>query len=246
MHKYGLIGKSLRHSYSKIIFDRKFKSECIMDSCYDLYELSSIDELPRLIRDNPDLCGFNVTNPYKKQILPFLDGISPDAAEIGAVNTVKIIDSQGDRKLIGYNTDFSGFESSLHGASFEKAMVLGSGGAASAVVYALHRIGCACVVVSRKNQEYLKYNKLDVKIFDSVSLIVNCTPLGMFPDMESLPPIPYEHVKSCHFVYDLVYNPPITAFLKECAARGATVKNGLEMLQKQAAASWLIWTNNQK
>lgn len=244
MFRLGLIGKTLSHSFSKMYFEEKFRCESIPGYSYELFELPDIRQITDFLRQHPDLIGFNVTIPYKQQIIPFLDGLSDEAAEIGAVNTVliKYIGNQIFTK--GFNTDAEGFRQSLNGRKLpKKALVLGTGGAAAAVTYVLERQGCACTAVSRDAKRGLPYSALTPKTVAAHKLIVNCTPLGTFPSINEKPDIPYEGISGEHFLYDLVYNPAETAFLKEGIRRGAEVRNGLAMLHAQAEAAWKIWQN---
>lgn len=243
---YGLIGFPLGHSFSARYFAKKFKRENINES-YHLFEIPEISELPDLIYEHPDLNGLNVTIPYKREIFKYLDDISEDARAIGAVNVIKIERNCTGRKkkLIGFNSDWRGFSESLRPMlhdDVKKALVLGTGGASAAVVYALLQIGIEPTLVSRKPKENcITYNDLDENIMQSHLLIVNTTPLGMSPNTDTYPEIPYNLLKSRHICYDLVYNPVKTEFMKRSAESGACVKNGLEMLHLQAELSWKIW-----
>ena len=238
MRQFGLIGKSLSHSFSKIYFEEKFRREHI-DATYSLFELAAITEITDFLRQHPDLAGFNVTIPYKQQIIPYLDELSDEAQAVGAVNTVVVhhIDNQIITK--GYNTDIIGFRDSLQGIKVpESALILGTGGAAAAVKYVLEQLGCACTIVSRNPERGLPYSALTPEIIHQHKLIVNCTPVGTSPDIHEKPDIPYEGISGEHFLYDLVYNPSETAFLKEGSMRGAKTQNGLAMLHAQAEAAW--------
>lgn len=242
---YGLIGKPLRHSFSQKFFTEKFKVEHI-DESYKLFELDNICEVEGLIMRNQDLRGFNVTIPYKKQIIPFLTSLSEDAREIGAVNVVSISRDDNDEiKLTGYNSDAPGFLKSLEGwlgEDVDKALILGTGGASQAVEYALKKKGLEVVKVSRKPScGQLAYKDLDKQTIDEYKLIVNCTPLGTFPEVDESPDIPYELLTKDHYCYDLVYNPSVTKFMELASNSGAKVKNGLDMLHNQAVIAWDIW-----
>ncbi|GAB4092409.1 shikimate dehydrogenase family protein [Flaviaesturariibacter terrae] len=241
MRRFGLIGRTLKHSFSKGYFTDKFLQEGRSDHVYELYELDTIAAFPFLIRKHPDLAGLNVTIPYKKEILPFLDWLHPDVRAIGAANTIRL---QSGR-LEGYNTDWVGFRDSLApllGNSLPRALVLGTGGAAAAVQYALQQMGIAYKSVSReRTAEKLSYADLDESILSEHRLIINTTPLGTFPDIATYPPLPYEALTTVHLLYDLVYNPALTEFLRKGQERGARTKNGYEMLVNQAEASWEIW-----
>lgn len=246
MKKFGLIGYPLSHSFSKKYFSAKFEREGLTDCVYDLYEIDDINVLPEIIGSNPDLVGLNVTIPYKLQVIPFLDQLDPACEQIGAVNTIKISGGQ----LWGYNTDYFGFKASLEswvGGSRPNALVLGTGGASKAVAEALRSMGIDFLWVSRQsekeNKSVITYQQLrDQKEYlEQYPLIINTTPVGTYPHIDLTPEIPFERVDSRHLFYDLVYNPEQTASMKAMAARGAKVKNGLEMLHLQAESSWEIW-----
>jgi len=241
MRLFGLIGKTLSHSFSQAYFEEKFRREGITDAAYSLFELENIGLVPALIQAHPDLIGFNVTIPYKQRIIPLLDELSEEAATVGAVNTVVIQHINNQVYTIGHNTDIIGFQQSMQDIKLpDRALVLGTGGAAAAITYVLKRLGCACTAVSRDPKRGLTYSALTADIVARHRLIVNCTPLGTFPDVNGKPDIPYEGVSSEHFLYDLVYNPAETAFLKEGAFRGAHTCNGLTMLHAQAEAAWQL------
>jgi shikimate dehydrogenase len=241
MRLFGLIGKSLSHSFSQAYFEEKFRREGILDAAYSLFELENIGLVTALIQEHPDLIGFNVTIPYKQQIIPLLDELSEEAATVGAVNTVVIQRINNQIHTVGHNTDIIGFQKSLQGIKLpDCALVLGTGGAAAAVNYVLKSQGCACTAVSRDPKRGFPYSALTADIVAQHRLIVNCTPLGTFPDVNGKPDIPYEGVSSNHFLYDLVYNPAETAFLKEGKLRGAHTCNGLPMLHAQAEAAWQL------
>lgn len=245
MRKFGLIGYPLGHSFSKKYFTAKFETEGIKDCQYDLYEIEDISRLPSIIQQNPELEGLNVTIPYKEKVLPYLDSIDSACEEIGAVNCIQIKDG----KLKGYNTDYIGFKESLNNwLKGEKpyALVLGTGGASKAVVKALKDLGISYLMVSRNPGEdpgIISYEDLakSKSVLDRNHLIINTTPLGTFPKTEEMPAINPEYISSMHKVYDLVYNPEKTFLMRSLEARGAVVKNGLEMLQLQAEAAWRIW-----
>lgn len=245
MRMYGLIGRKLGHSFSQDFFNQKFEAEGI-PARYVNFEIPDIDCLPDVITSNPNLAGFNVTIPYKEQILEFLDAIDPVAEAIGAVNVVKIYrQPDGSMSFKGYNSDAPGFADSLRpllGAEHEKALVLGSGGAAKAVSHALSTLGVEPVIVSRNPREgMLGYDQLTREVLDTHKIIVNTTPLGMYPAVDTCPDIPYDYLTPSHICYDLIYNPDTTLFMKNSAERGAVTKNGLEMLLLQAFVSWNIW-----
>ena len=248
MNLYGLIGYPLSHSFSKRYFAEKFEKERIADSRYDLFELKDISELPELLKQTRGLRGLNVTIPYKQAVIPYLGGMDTAARRIGAVNTIKVF---ADGSTKGYNSDYYGFRQSVHewiehrGESCAnlKALVLGNGGAAKAVVTALHDLKAEVQMVSRTPSEgILGYEELTQESMHTYRLIVNTTPLGMYPNVEACPPIPYEHLTRDHFLYDLVYNPLQTLFLRKGAEQKAHTHNGLKMLEMQAEKSWEIWT----
>lgn len=240
MDKYGLIGYPLGHSFSKIYFTEKFQKEGL-SSTYELFPLSAITEFPELIEGNPELRGLNVTIPYKESVMTYLTDLSPEAKAIGAVNVIKI---DGDR-LTGYNSDYIGFRDSLKPMlrdEITEALVLGSGGASKAVCHALRVLGINPTVVSRHPSEgMIGYKDITSEVMEKNLLIVNTTPLGMAPNIEAAPDIPYHLLSDRHICYDVVYNPSETLFMKKAAAAGARVKNGLEMLHLQAENAWKIW-----
>jgi shikimate dehydrogenase len=251
MKEFGLIGFPLKNTFSENYFNSKFLSLALFDHSYRNFPLADISELTALLEQHPDLCGLNVTIPYKTAVIPFLDELDASAREAGAVNCIRIEQpkSSAQRRLIGYNTDIYGFEKSLlpliQPAMPEHALILGTGGASKAVAYALRRLNIAYQLVSRNSSPgIISYAQLDKDIIERHKLIVNCTPLGMFPDTESLPPIPYTCITGEHIAYDLVYLPVETAFLKQCRLQGARAKNGLEMLHLQAEKAWEIWKTN--
>lgn len=244
MRQLGLIGKSLSHSFSKIYFEEKFRREQISDVSYSLFELTDIKDITDFIRQHPDLIGFNVTIPYKQAIIPYLDELSEEAEAVGAVNTV-VLQRHGNQVIKkGFNTDILGFRLSLEEIKLpDKALVLGTGGAAASVRYILQQKGCKITTISRNPEMGLPYSALTPEIIAQHKLIVNCTPLGTFPNINEKPDIPYKGISGEHFLYDLVYNPSETAFLKEGSMRGAKTMNGLAMLHAQAEAAWNIWEN---
>lgn len=246
MDKYGLVGYPLGHSFSRNFFNDKFEAENI-DAQYLNFEIPSIEGFLDIIAKNPELKGLNVTIPYKQKVMDYLDDVSPEAREIGAVNVVKVEDADKDEpKLTGYNSDVIGFVRSIEPlikSYHKKALILGTGGASKAIHYGLtQKLGIECVFVSRFEREgTVTYEALTKEVLEEFNVIVNCTPCGMFPHTEECPKIPYEHLTYKHLLYDLVYNPNETLFMKKGAAQGATVKNGLEMLILQALASWEFW-----
>jgi len=243
---FGLIGFPLGHSFSQNFFNQKFESEKI-DAKYVNFEISSIDKLKVVLATYPNLAGFNVTIPYKLKIIDYLDAMDPEAKAIGAVNVVKIFKQpDGSISLKGYNSDCIGFGDSiapmLKRGELYKALVLGTGGAARAVVHALEKLGIEPTMVSRtKKQGVLTYNELTPSFISHYKIIVNTTPIGMYPHVDECPPIPYSGLTPEHICYDLLYNPNTTLFMKRAAEMGATTKNGLEMLLLQAFVSWNIW-----
>lgn len=247
MRLFGLIGKTLSHSFSGSYFSNKFSAEAITDAEYRLFELESIERLPDLIKTHPELVGLNVTIPYKESVIPYLDTLSPEAEEIGAVNCIKIEDG----RLCGYNTDCYGFRTSLEefldGEQPARALVLGTGGAHRAICYALRQMGIAPTTISRRaDRGDMTYDELSAEHLHNHLLIVNCTPLGTSPNTEEAPALPYEAVTPDHRIFDLVYNPPQTLLMRKCAAHGAKVICGSEMLRLQAERSWDIWNNGEE
>ena len=242
---YGLIGYPLGHSFSENFFNQKFDAEGI-DARYCNFEIPSIDKITQVIKENPNLNGLNVTIPYKELVIPFLNEIDSNAANIGAVNVIKFIKGKnGEIKLKGYNSDIIGFCDSimpLIKPCHTHALILGTGGAAKAVVCGLKSMGIETLYVSRtKTEQSITYDELTSEIIDKYKVIINATPLGMYPHIDSCPDIPYELLTNSHLCYDLLYNPDITLFMKKAKASGATVKNGLEMLLLQAFAACEIW-----
>lgn len=240
---YGLIGYPLSHSFSRKYFSEKFVREGIPDSQYELFPIETIERLPELLAAFPNLQGLNVTIPYKQQIIPFLNSLDESAAAVGAVNVIKFSGTQ----LIGYNSDVFGFESSLlsflqeNCATPKHALILGTGGAAKAVVFVLQKLNIPYSIASRQPQDgQVSYEEVHAYI-ERFPLIINTTPLGMAPKVESCPDLPYHQLKQGHLLYDLVYNPETTEFMQRGLASGLPVKNGLEMLYGQAEKAWEIW-----
>ncbi|NMM47392.1 shikimate dehydrogenase family protein [Marinigracilibium pacificum] len=246
MRKFGLIGFPLSHSFSKKYFTEKFTKGGIKNASYELYPIEKASEFLKLFQSNPELEGINVTIPHKETVVQYLDELDDSAKKVGAVNVIR---KEGD-KLVGYNSDFYGFSQSLEdftdGKIPERALVLGTGGASKAVVAALKMMNCKVTLVSRaKSKEVLTYEELK-KNPDFVKenlLIVNTTPLGMSPNVESKPDLDYSLISSDHILFDLVYNPSESTFMKEGKAQGAKVKNGYQMLVMQAERAWEIWNN---
>jgi shikimate dehydrogenase len=242
MRRYGLIGYPLSHSFSQRYFTEKFEREGIRDCTYSNYSLGEIGELPGVLGD-PLLCGLNVTIPYKQQVIRFLNELSPVVEEIGACNCIRVFHGE----LIGYNTDVVGFEQSLVrklAPHHRQALVLGTGGAAKAVEYVLRKLGIRYRMVSRRPRPDtgdLGYDQVDADELREATLVVNTTPVGMYPRVDECPPLPYEALTLRHYLYDLIYNPERTLFLRKGEERGAVVENGYEMLVLQAEESWRIW-----
>lgn len=246
MRFFGLIGKSLEHSFSPVFFKEKFEREGIKNCFYNLYPLKNIDEFNYLIHDFSELSGLNVTIPYKQDIISFLDTIDTSAKEIGAVNTIKFQWNHNKLELVGYNTDFLGFTDSIKPLLkpvHNKALVLGTGGSSLAVVYALKKLGINYKQVSRAPQKsgIIDYSSVTPKLIDDNTIIINTTPLGMYPKTDEYPDIPYHAITKEHVLFDLIYNPDQTEFLRKGKLQGATIKNGFEMLMIQAEYSWKIW-----
>lgn len=245
MISLGLIGYPLGHSFSANYFNNKFQREGIAGK-YRLYPLESAEDLTDFVSLHSGLCGLNVTIPHKESIMPFLDSLSEEAAAIGAVNVISIRrDIQGNMHLTGHNTDWSAFRDSivpLLGQEKRKALVLGTGGASKAIAYALRSLDTDVTFVSRTPRNgTIVYEDLTSELISGHKLIVNTTPVGMHPDTGSCPRLPYDALTPYHICYDLVYNPEITLFMKKSAESGAVVKNGLEMLHRQAESAWEIW-----
>lgn len=247
MKTYGLIGYRLGYSFSKGFFTEKFEKENLNEHEYVNFELDTINEFPGIFKTNNHIAGLNCTIPYKQQIMPFLDEIDPEAAEVGAINTVKIIRSPGGIKLKGFNTDIYGFENSLKpmlNQKHKKALILGTGGASKAIKHILTKLGLSFVSASIEEQlqkNEIRYEQIDEALMNECLVIINATPLGTFPKVDNCPDIPYEFIGTSHVLFDLVYNPDETLFMKKGKAQGAAVKNGLEMLHLQALKAWEIW-----
>lgn len=244
MSTYGLIGYPLGHSFSKLYFTEKFNKENI-NSIYNLFPIENINLVSDLISSNLDLRGFNVTIPYKEQIIPFLDEVEEEASAIGAVNVVKIIERDGKRILKGYNSDIYGFYESIRPfikTCHKKALILGTGGASKAIAAMLRKLNIIYTFVSRSAKDgQLSYLDINAQIMKEYTVIINCSPVGMSPNVDEAPMLPYEYFTDEHIAYDLVYNPLETKFLKLAKEHGATTKNGLEMLYLQAERAWSIW-----
>lgn len=243
--KFGLIGKNISYSFSKKYFMDKFQKLDLTNFKYFNFDIPEIEEFPFLLyQKKEEFRGFSVTIPYKESIIKYLDGMDSNAEIIGAVNTVKVTD---DNKLIGYNTDGYGFQKSIQPLlknHHKKALILGSGGAAKASAFGLKKLGVESKFVSRKDtNEMLLYKNLTKEIIEEYTVIVNCSPIGTFPEVENAPNIPYEYITDKHLLFDLIYNPEKTKFLKQGEQRGAVVQNGYEMLTLQAEKAWEIWNS---
>ena len=247
--KYGLIGYPLGHSFSKDYFNKKFSSEGI-DAEYINFEIKNVDELKYVLNENPDLCGLNVTLPHKMDVMPLLDSITDNARNIGAVNVIKFKRGKSGKLLLeGHNSDITGFKQSIEpmlNEKHRKALILGTGGASKAIYHGLKQLGLDCLFVSRThdNDSCIIYDEITPEIMFDYTVIVNSTPLGMFPNTNSCPNILYENITTNHILYDLIYNPDETLFMKKGKQYGAEVKNGLEMLLLQAFISWEIWNSS--
>lgn len=252
--KFGLIGFPLSHSFSKKYFTEKFEKENIQDCDYELFPIDNINKLPELLRNVPILRGLNVTIPYKESVISFLNDLDETAKVVGAVNCIRINPPTSNLltpHLKGFNTDVLGFRQSIKPfleTQHERALILGTGGASKAVYHVLKEIGINCYFVTRNkpkitDQKVFDYSELNEYVMKVFKLIVNTTPLGMFPEVNTAPEIPYEYVTSGHLLYDLVYNPAETEFLKRGKAQGASVVNGLSMLKQQAEEAWRIWND---
>ena len=245
MDKYGLIGYPLGHSFSISYFNDKFSDEGI-DAKYENFEIQSIDQLQEVLDTNPNLRGLNVTIPYKEKVIEYLDNITPEAQAIGAVNVIRVSHEGKKTKLKGYNSDVIGFTKSiepmLDSNWHKKALILGTGGASKAINFGLKSLGLETVFVSRYQRPgTIQYESITPEVIHEYNVIVNCTPLGMYPHTEECPMLPYEAMDYHTILYDLIYNPDETLFMKKGRERGAEVKNGLEMLLLQAFASWEFW-----
>ena len=243
MNKLGLLGKDISYSFSRAYFKQKFENENISDTTYENFDIDAIDLFPSIIKNTKDLKGLNVTIPYKEEVIPFLDKINKKAKAIGAVNTIKIT-KKG--KLVGYNTDYYGFKKSLKpflNAQHKKALILGTGGASKAVAYSLKELGIAYAYVSRtaSNKVQFTYDTLSEDVIKAHQIIINCSPLGTFPNVNDCPNIPYKAIGSNHILFDLIYNPEETKFLNLGKTNKATIINGLNMLKLQAEKAWSIW-----
>ena len=243
MYKLGLLGRNISYSFSRGYFENKFKNENIGGVSYENFDIDHIEKFPELIENIKGLKGLNVTIPYKEKVLPYLDKLNKTAKAIGAVNTIKVTKTG---KLVGYNTDCHGFIESIKPLLLphhDKALILGTGGASKAVVYSLITIGISCHYVSRTAGTTVKhtYDNLSHAIIKDYPIIINCTPLGTHPNIQDCPNIPYDGITNKHILFDLIYNPEETTFLKFGKQKGAIIKNGLDMLKLQAEKAWEIW-----
>lgn len=240
--QFGLLGKNINYSFSKKYFTDKFALGNLDDCFYENFDIQTIEEFPKIIASNPDLKGLNVTIPYKESLIPYLDKLSKNATKIGAVNVIRIT-KKG--KLKGYNSDYYGFMKSLKPLlepHHKKALIIGTGGAAKAVSFALDKLGILYTFVTREEKEgMINYDRINATTFDNYQIIINCTPLGTSPNTKEFPPIPYNFFTEKHIAFDLIYNPEETQFLKKAKKKGAVIKNGYEMLVLQAEKAWKIW-----
>lgn len=240
--KFGLIGKDISYSFSKKYFTEKFAQDLYEDCSYENFDILNIEDFPSVLKNNPNLKGLNVTIPYKESIIPYLDTVSDKAFQIGAVNVIRFT-KKGNLK--GYNSDWFGFKKSLEPllqAHHKKALILGTGGAAKAVAFALDQLAITYSFVSREaNPNTIDYSLINATTFDNHQIIINCTPVGTSPNTKEFPPIPYTYFSNQHIAFDLIYNPEETEFLKKAKKQGAIIKNGYEMLIYQAEKAWKIW-----
>lgn len=245
MDTYGIIGYPLKHSFSKKFFTEKFKKEGI-DAEYLNFEITDISLFPEIVASYPSLKGFNVTIPYKEKIIPYLTDLDPRTREIGAVNVIKVVHNGGEISLTGYNSDIIGFQNSIEPLIdkniHHKALILGTGGASKAVQGGLQNLGIQWMYVSRTpTKGQISYTDINKDVLDEYTIIINASPLGTYPDVDNAPDIPYNLLTKRHLLYDLVYNPAETKFLRLGKENGASIKNGAEMLELQARAAWIIW-----
>jgi shikimate dehydrogenase len=245
MRKFGLIGYPLGHSFSKRYFTEKFKKENIRDTFYENFPIEDVSDFESLYKNDPQIQGLNVTIPYKESIIKYLDVLSEDARGVQAVNTICLCRKTGRLAKVGHNTDVTGFRKSLEDHLMhlpEQALVLGTGGSSRAVVFVLKELGIPVIRVSHSGKENtIAYSEIDDVMVDASRLIVNTTPLGMYPEIDRSPDIPYTALTEHHLLFDLVYNPEVTRFMQLGKERGASVVNGYDMLVYQAEASWEIW-----
>lgn len=249
MATFGLVGYPLGHSFSKKFFTEKFDKEGLTDHQYLNFEIETIALFPSIFLKYPDIKGLNCTIPYKQQVMQYLDEIDEETMMVGAVNTIKPVHTSGGLRLKGFNTDIIGFEKSLCpmlNEAHQKALILGTGGASKAIKHILSKLGIEFISASIEDELFeneVRYAQIDRAMIEERKVIINATPLGTFPKTDSCPDIPYQFITSEHVLFDLVYNPEITLFMKKGMQKGALVKNGLEMLHLQALASWEIWNH---
>ncbi|WP_375323015.1 shikimate dehydrogenase family protein [Candidatus Karelsulcia muelleri] len=239
---YGLVGKNISYSFSNSFFKRKFKKENIKNTIYNIFDIKKFSLINEIIKVNKNFLGFNVTIPYKKKIISNINIINNNLKKIGSINTVKIINDL----TIGYNTDIYGFENSFKlklKSYHNNALILGNGGVSKSIIYVLTKLGIKYIVVSRNKKNCISYSKISKEIINNNNIIINCTPLGTYPNINECPNIPYEFLSKKHYLYDLVYNPKETLFLKKGKNIGCIVQNGLNMLYLQANLSWKIWND---
>jgi shikimate dehydrogenase len=249
MREFGLIGYPLGHAYSQKYFEDKFKSMGITDAKYKLFPISEISKIHNIISSQPNLLGLNITTPYKELIIPYLNELDETILRLGTVNTIKITREGGLTSLKGYNTDVFGLHKTFENLNFpegSKALIFGSGGSGKTVSFVLRERGINSTNVSRnpENLKQMSYSNITEAVIKHHNIIINASPVGMFPKNDTCPPIPYEHITDKHFCIDLVYNPAQTLFLKKCAEKGALTVNGLTMLYEQADKAWEIWNTN--
>ena len=245
MRKFGLIGKNISYSFSKTYFANKFEKEGIQNTSYENFDLQTIEEFPEIFTNNPEISGLNVTIPYKEEVIPFLTKLNRKAKAIGAVNTIKIT-KKGNLK--GYNTDCYGFKNAIKSfleTHHKTALILGTGGASKAIAFTLKEMNIAYKYVSRsKTPDNFTYDELDASIIKKYHIIINCSPVGTHPNIDECPRIPYKALTNQHLLFDLIYNPSETLFLKQGKQHGAKTCNGLKMLELQAEKAWEIWNNS--
>jgi len=242
LRQFGLLGKNISYSFSKKYFTDKFALENLAECSYENFDIQTIEEFPSIIANNSGLIGLNVTIPYKESVITYLDKLSKNASQIGAVNVIRVT-KKGNLK--GYNSDYYGFIKSLKPLlqpHHKKALILGTGGASKAISFAFDKLGIPFTFVTREEKEgMINYNRINATTFDNYHIIINCTPVGTSPNTKEFPPIPYNFFTSNHLAFDLIYNPEETQFLKKAKKKGAITKNGLEMLIFQAEKAWKIW-----
>lgn len=247
MKLYGLIGYPLEHSFSRDYFLKKFQKKNMKDTDYRNFSIESIESIIDIFKTE-NIYGLNITIPYKEKIIKYLDNIDYTAKEIGAVNTIKIYRTNNNISIKGFNTDVYGFEESIISelSKHSNALIIGTGGAAKAAAYVFRKHSINCKFVSRtpRNDNEISYQQIDQNIMNTFSLIINATPIGMYPKTQNLPPLPYQYLKKEHFLFDMIYNPEETLFLSTAKNMGCKVSNGLKMLYSQAEKSWEIWNNN--